>query len=247
MISAGESAASSSQGLKGDERERERERERPYSSAEEVSAAVQRYRAQVNPPSRTKRRLIVCHAFTLIAAFSLAAESIFFFVWQRQLQLERMRGEEGEKGGKRRESCEGQPSKVISMSLYGSGENFIEGAVANAARVKDVYPDGWALRVYSSSGAEAAARIRAEGAEVVEMPPPEGIYGMFWRFLAASDPCVKYAIFRDTDSLVISLNPPTLHPLTASSLVRHMTPEHSPAKQSTVHHSTNVDLHPRND
>jgi hypothetical protein len=133
-----------------------------------------------------------------------------------------MRGEEGGKGGNKnsKQSCEGQPSKVISMSLYGSGENFIDGAVANAARVKDVYPDGWALRVYSSSGSEAAARIRAEGAEVVEMPPPEGIYGMFWRFLAASDPCVKYAIFRDTDSLVIiSHNPQTLHSLPAPSLL----------------------------
>ena len=58
------------------------------------------------------------------------------------------------------------------------------------------------LRVYTSSGAEIAAQLRAAGAEVVEMSEPEGIYGMFWRFFAASDPCVALALFRDTDSLV---------------------------------------------
>eukprot|EP00961_Rhodomonas_salina_P092844 1249849-Rhodomonas_salina.1 len=40
--------------------------------------------------------------------------------------------------------------------------------------------------------------------KVVEMEKPEGIYGMFWRFLAASDPCASLIVFRDTDSL---LNP----------------------------------------
>jgi hypothetical protein len=69
VISAGESAASFSQGVKGDERERERER--PYSSAEEVSAAVQSYRVQVSPPSRTKRRLFVYRAFPLPGASGL--------------------------------------------------------------------------------------------------------------------------------------------------------------------------------
>ena len=104
------------------------------------------------------------------------------------------------------ECAGGRYTKVIAMSLYGSGphaQNFADGAVANARAMADYYP-GWVLRVYTSSGAEVSARLRAAGVDVVEMPAPEGIYGMFWRFFAASDPCVALAIFRDTDSL---LNP----------------------------------------
>jgi hypothetical protein len=94
--------------------------------------------------------------------------------------------------------------RVIAMSLYGhspDAQNFADGVLVNSRVLASVYP-GWVLRVYTSSGAEIAAQLRAAGAEVVEMPEPEGIYGMFWRFFAASDPCVSYALFRDTDSLV---------------------------------------------
>ena len=45
------------------------------------------------------------------------------------------------------------------------GANFIAGAEANALAAKKIYP-GWVLRVYTSSGASVAARLRAAGAEV---------------------------------------------------------------------------------
>ena len=94
----------------------------------------------------------------------------------------------------------GRDKKVVSMSLYGNGphtQNFADGAIANSRVLARLYP-GWVLRVYTSSGAAIAAQLRGAGAEVVEMPEPEGIYGMFWRFFAASDPCVSLAVFRDT-------------------------------------------------
>jgi len=100
--------------------------------------------------------------------------------------------------------CDGPRKKVVSMSLYGSGpqtQNFVDGAIANSRVLASLYP-GWVLRIYTSSGAAVEAQLRAAGAEVIEMPEPVGIYGMFWRFFAASDPCVALAIFRDTDSLV---------------------------------------------
>jgi hypothetical protein len=98
----------------------------------------------------------------------------------------------------------GGQKKVVSMSLYGTGpnvQNFADGAVANSLVLARQY-EGWVLRVYTSSGAAIAARLRSSGVEVIEMPEPEGIYGMFWRFFVASDPCVSVAVFRDTDSLI---------------------------------------------
>ena len=101
-------------------------------------------------------------------------------------------------------NCTGKPSRLISMSLYGDSEsNFLEGALHNARMVNETYP-GWGLRIYSSAGKSAVARLRELGAEVVVMPKPDGVFGMFWRFYAASDPCVEHVIFRDTDCL---LNP----------------------------------------
>lgn len=94
----------------------------------------------------------------------------------------------------------GRDKKVVSMSLYGNGsqtQNFADGAIANCRVLARLYP-GWVLRVYTSSGAAIAAQLQGAGAEVVEMEEPEGIYGMFWRFFAASDPCVSLAVFRDT-------------------------------------------------
>jgi len=62
--------------------------------------------------------------------------------------------------------CDGRTMKIISMSLYGNGSNFISGALENAKKLQEVYP-GWILRVYTSSGPEVAAKLRAEGAEVM--------------------------------------------------------------------------------
>ena len=85
--------------------------------------------------------------------------------------------------------CAGRRIKIIAMSVYGQAANFIDGAEANARIAHEIYP-GWVLRVYTSSGAAVTARLRAAGAEVIEMQQPEeGILGMFWRFFAASDPC----------------------------------------------------------
>ncbi len=61
--------------------------------------------------------------------------------------------------------CHGQVKNIVSMSLYGNGANFIAGAVENAKNIRAVYP-GWVLRVYTSSGPEAAAMLRSEGAQV---------------------------------------------------------------------------------
>lgn len=95
--------------------------------------------------------------------------------------------------------------KVIAFSLFGTGIEYLEGAVLNAQVVGSLYP-GWVCRYYidQSVPADVVARLRQSHAEIVLM---EGelaatLPGTMWRFLAIDDPSVEYVIFRDVDSVI---------------------------------------------
>jgi len=94
--------------------------------------------------------------------------------------------------------------KVISFSLWGDWPGYVIGAVVNADIAKEQWP-GWICRFYVAptvpSGIVKELKSR-DNVEVVEMKQDESWNGMFWRFFAASDPEVKVAIFRDTDSIL---------------------------------------------
>lgn len=70
---------------------------------------------------------------------------------------------------------------------------------------KIVFPD-WVCRFYVDSSVpdEVIEQLKANGAEIVEVKPEEGmtggIAGMFWRFLVADDETVDRFIVRDVDS-----------------------------------------------
>lgn len=85
------------------------------------------------------------------------------------------------------------------MSVYGTDPLYSLGAIENARIWRDVYPD-WDLRVYITGGNPAAKTLKSMGVDVRKMPVPGGIFGMFWRFFAASDPGADAIIFRDADS-----------------------------------------------
>ena len=89
--------------------------------------------------------------------------------------------------------------RLISTSLYGGRPKYVQGALANCRLVSDVYPD-WTMRVYVEKGHPVIPQLVDEGAEVITMPKADGVGGMYWRFLAASDPDVERVIFRDLDS-----------------------------------------------
>jgi predicted metalloprotease with PDZ domain len=91
--------------------------------------------------------------------------------------------------------------RIVSFSLYGTNPLYLEGAVRNAAMVPRVYP-GWIPRFYLSEEIETGLVTRLEGlgAEVRFGKRLGSFDGTFWRFLAASDPEVEVAVFRDTDS-----------------------------------------------
>ena len=92
--------------------------------------------------------------------------------------------------------------KVISFCVWGDKAYYVLGALLTADIAAKEWP-GWICRFYVSPTVpkEAIDELkRKENVEVLEMSKDESWNGMFWRFFAASDPEVKVAIFRDTDS-----------------------------------------------
>jgi hypothetical protein len=94
---------------------------------------------------------------------------------------------------------EGNMNGLISMSLYGSDDYYNLGAIANAKLRSMIYPE-WRMRCYCDETATATKELRSLGVEIVPVENRGGTHGMFWRFLAASDPDVDYVLFRDADS-----------------------------------------------
>jgi tetratricopeptide (TPR) repeat protein len=92
---------------------------------------------------------------------------------------------------------------VVAFSLWGTRAPYVEGAIANAGLVRDLYP-GWTCRVYLdvSVPQDAIAALHQTGAQVVTMPRADTHYGLFWRFFAADDADVAYFLCRDADSRI---------------------------------------------
>ena len=90
--------------------------------------------------------------------------------------------------------------KVVSFSLWGDRPRYTVGAIRNAELMPEYYPD-WVARFYVDNTVPApiVTQLRELGAEVVVMPHGGDWRGLFWRFLAASDPTVDVMVSRDTD------------------------------------------------
>jgi hypothetical protein len=119
--------------------------------------------------------------------------------------------------------------KIISTSLYGDKPKYVAGAVANCRLAPIIYP-GWQLRIYVEEGHPAIPELIAEGAETISMPKSEGTTGMFWRFLAASDPDAERIIFRDLDSRLNVREQAAVNAWIASGKAAHIMRDH-------VHHT----------
>lgn len=90
--------------------------------------------------------------------------------------------------------------KYIAFSLWGDSPVFNIGAIRNVALAENTYR-GWTVVVYHDRTVpmETLTRLTQQGAILKDMTD-SGIYGLFWRFLAADIPDCRYAIFRDADS-----------------------------------------------
>lgn len=95
--------------------------------------------------------------------------------------------------------------KVICFSLWGNNYRYTGGALQNADLAQIYYPD-WICRYYL--GHNTPTRLKEElsirkNVELIEISQVCDWTGMFWRFLAASDPQVEVMISRDVDSRLL--------------------------------------------
>lgn len=93
-------------------------------------------------------------------------------------------------------------NKIISFSLWGSYEDYCQGAIRNVELAKEVY-DGWQTRFYCREDvpSETISQLCDGGAEVIVKKQTKGDWeGLFWRFLPMDDEDVDIFIVRDTDS-----------------------------------------------
>ena len=92
--------------------------------------------------------------------------------------------------------------KIISFSLWGNNPRYVLNALVNADLALTIYPD-WICRYYCSPNVPKGIieeLNKRPNVEIVMMNRDESWNGMFWRFIAASDPEVSVMISRDTDS-----------------------------------------------
>ncbi len=85
------------------------------------------------------------------------------------------------------------------MSLWGTDELYLQGAICNARLAATIYP-GWTLRAYCSPEVPVLDLLRSLGVDVRTVPSSPGYAGLFWRFLPAADAEVDHVIIRDADS-----------------------------------------------
>lgn len=91
--------------------------------------------------------------------------------------------------------------KIISYSLYGTGEKYLIGSLRNAEQSVDLYP-GWIPRFFVGNSVNQALvdKLISAGAEVVRMEGREDASAMFWRYQPFFDSDVSMVIIRDADS-----------------------------------------------
>jgi len=90
--------------------------------------------------------------------------------------------------------------KIISFSVWGSNPRYAEAAYANLQLQPEIYP-GWKCRFYVDETVPLRViNLLKDNSEIVLMPPSDGNYGMFWRFLPLDDLEVERFIVRDSDS-----------------------------------------------
>jgi len=89
--------------------------------------------------------------------------------------------------------------KIISFCLWGNDPKYTIGAIKNAERAKQIYPE-WDVWMYVADDVPDDIIKELEHNDCVIINMGEGNWkGMFWRFLPGCDPDVTF-ISRDTDS-----------------------------------------------
>jgi hypothetical protein len=120
------------------------------------------------------------------------------------------------------------PLKLIAFSLWGDNPKYLVGALRNAELAAKLYPD-WICRFYCADDLtiDFLNQLRTHRhVEIVLMPPKPDRGGAVWRFFAASDKNVSYALFRDTDSRLSPREVAAVNEWMASGKAVHLMRDH---------------------
>jgi len=92
---------------------------------------------------------------------------------------------------------------IISFSLWGNAEKYVNGSLENLKLAPEIYPD-WSVRIYvdDSVPLDFCEELHKGGADVrlVNGPKRGSFYGAFWRFFVNDDETVDRFLIRDIDS-----------------------------------------------
>lgn len=117
--------------------------------------------------------------------------------------------------------------RVVSFSLWGTSEVYLNGALEAVDQVAAAYP-GWECRFYLAADVPAATRdaLEAKGAVLFDGEPWGPWAGMYWRFLAAGDPEVDVMISRDVDTVILEREVRAVEEWIASGSPLHILRDH---------------------
>ena len=115
---------------------------------------------------------------------------------------------------------------VLSFSLYGENTRYIDGALANAASYRTVFP-GWHMWVYFDSSVPnpVLETLKDSGVRLINMSGSE-LNPMTWRFLIASDKDVSRYCIRDIDSRLLHRDYSVVTSWTESNFQAHIIRDH---------------------
>lgn len=94
---------------------------------------------------------------------------------------------------------------VVAYSLFGEDLGYCEGAIINAEKMAEIYPDWQMVLFYDDSvPAQVIQRLQTLGVQTLSVQSLGIAHwpGTFWRFYAVCLPQVRYVLFRDVDSIV---------------------------------------------
>lgn len=117
--------------------------------------------------------------------------------------------------------------RIISFSLFGNEDAYIDGAFANCKLTNEIYP-GWECRIYVSDRVSTLIlnQLRAAGAKIVVMKQKAPYDGLLWRFLPAADRDLDTLIVRDIDSRLGARERAAVDEWLASGLPLHIIRDH---------------------
>lgn len=117
--------------------------------------------------------------------------------------------------------------RVVSFSLWGSKEVYLQGALDAVDQVHAYYP-GWEPWFYLRADVPESTRrkLKQRGACLHDGQEWGAWAGMFWRFFAASDPSVEIMLSRDVDTVILDREVKAVNEWIDSGKVLHIMRDH---------------------